>query len=93
MHGLTWKIEEDAREIKEGARELLVHRIVEAISDDARRGSRPGGIAVAHARELEEDALELEEDALELEEDAQELEVDTDELEEDMAGGPDDARR
>ena len=86
MHGLAQEIEEDAREIEEAARELLVHRIVEAISGDARRGSQPGGIAAAHTRELEEDALELEEDALE-------LEVDTRELEEDVAGGPDDARR
>ncbi|XP_048552022.1 uncharacterized protein LOC125531803 [Triticum urartu] len=93
-HGLAWKIEEGARAgEKEDARELLVHRIVEAIFGDARRGSRPGWIAAAHAPELEEDALELEEDALELEEDARELEVNARELEEDVAGGPDDARR
>lgn len=74
------------REIEEEARELLVHRIVEAGSGDARRGSRPGGIAAAHARELKEDARELEEDAWELGEDPRELE-------EDVAGGSGDARR
>ncbi|KAI4993337.1 hypothetical protein ZWY2020_007650 [Hordeum vulgare] len=66
QHGL-------AREIEEEAHELLVHRIVEAGSGDARRGSRPGGITAAHVWELEEDACELEKDAKQLEDDAHKL--------------------
>ena len=38
QHGLAREIEEDEMEIEEEARELLVHRIVEAVSGEARRG-------------------------------------------------------
>ncbi|XP_044409053.1 uncharacterized protein [Triticum aestivum] len=91
QHGLAREIEEDKLEIEEEARELLVHRIVEAVSGEARRGSRPGGIAAAHARRIAARRncggarAELKEDARELEEDARELEKD-------VSGGSGDAR-